>query len=52
MIQGLQTGGSMSRKPRVDRSPEEKWYYPTVILEPRYLDQILGGIRKCGLVAR
>jgi transposase len=25
MIQGLQTGGSMSRKPRVDRSPEEKW---------------------------
>jgi transposase-like protein len=25
MIQGLQTGGSMNRKPRVDRSPEEKW---------------------------
>src|SRR3984893_4117446 len=25
MIQGLQTGGSMSRKARVDRSPEEKW---------------------------
>jgi hypothetical protein len=25
MIQGLQTGGSMGRKPRVDRSPEEKW---------------------------
>src|SRR5438046_8849815 len=25
MIQGLQTGGSMSRKPRVDRTPEEKW---------------------------
>src|SRR5271168_1254410 len=25
MIQGLQTGGRMSRKPRVERSPEEKW---------------------------
>src|SRR5246500_1809747 len=25
MIQGLQTGGSMGRKPRVDRTPEEKW---------------------------
>jgi transposase InsO family protein len=25
MIQGLQTGGNMGRKPRVDRSPEEKW---------------------------
>src|ERR1700694_457986 len=25
MIQGLQTGGNMSRKPRVARSPEEKW---------------------------
>jgi transposase len=25
MIQGLQTGGSMNRKPRVDRSAEEKW---------------------------
>jgi hypothetical protein len=25
MIQDLQTGGSMSRKARVDRSPEEKW---------------------------
>src|SRR5215475_7161973 len=24
MIQGLQRGGSMGRKPRVDRSPEEK----------------------------
>ena len=27
-------------------------YWPTVIVEPRYLDQILGGIRKSGLVAR
>ena len=27
-------------------------YWPTVIVEPRYLDQILGGIRKFGLVAR
>ena len=27
-------------------------YYPTVILEPRYLDDVLGGIRKFGLVAR
>jgi hypothetical protein len=27
-------------------------YWPTVIVEPRYLDQILGGVRKCGLVAR
>ena len=27
-------------------------YWPTVIVEPRYLDQILGGIKKCGLVAR
>src|SRR6202790_2710435 len=25
MIQGLQTGGRMNRKPRVDRTPEEKW---------------------------
>jgi transposase len=25
MIQGLQTGGNMSKKPRVTRSPEEKW---------------------------
>jgi transposase len=25
MIQGLQTGGTMSKKPRVTRSPEEKW---------------------------
>jgi len=25
MIQGLQTGGNMGRKPRVDRTPEEKW---------------------------
>jgi transposase-like protein len=25
MIQGLHTGGRMSRKPRVDRTPEEKW---------------------------
>jgi DNA-binding winged helix-turn-helix (wHTH) protein len=31
-------------------SPEPYW--PTVIVEPRYLDQILGGIKKCGLVAR
>src|ERR1700756_4298441 len=23
--QGLHTGGNMGRKPRVDRSPEEKW---------------------------
>ena len=27
-------------------------YFPTIIIEPRYLDQILGGIKKCGLVAR
>ncbi len=27
-------------------------YYPTVVVEPRYLDDILGGIRKFGLVAR
>jgi hypothetical protein len=26
-------------------------YYPTVVVEPRYLDDILGGIRKVGLVA-
>jgi transposase-like protein len=25
MIQGLQTGGTMGRKPRVDRTAEEKW---------------------------
>jgi transposase len=25
MIQGLQTGGSMGRKPRVEQTPEEKW---------------------------
>src|SRR6202158_4764378 len=25
MIQGLRTGGSMGRKPRLDRTPEEKW---------------------------
>jgi transposase-like protein len=25
MIQGLQTGGTMSKKPRVTRTPEEKW---------------------------
>jgi transposase len=25
MIQGLQTGGTMSKKARVTRSPEEKW---------------------------
>src|SRR6266446_629760 len=25
MIQGLRRGGSMGRKPRVDRTPEEKW---------------------------
>jgi transposase-like protein len=25
MIQGLQTGGTVSKKPRVTRSPEEKW---------------------------
>jgi len=25
MIQGLQTGGTLSKKPRVTRSPEEKW---------------------------
>src|ERR1700737_1405872 len=25
MIQGLRTGGSMGRKPRVDRTPEERW---------------------------
>jgi transposase len=25
MIQGLQTGGTMSKKPRVTWSPEEKW---------------------------
>jgi len=25
MIQGLRRGGRMSRKPRVDRTPEEKW---------------------------
>ena len=27
-------------------------YWPTVILEPRYLDGVLGGICKFGLVAR
>jgi hypothetical protein len=27
-------------------------YWPTVILEPRYLDGVLGGIRTFGLVAR
>jgi hypothetical protein len=31
MIQGLQTGGNMGRKPRVDRSPEEKWQ---IVQEP------------------
>ncbi len=27
-------------------------YWPTVILEPRYLDDVLVGIRRKGLVAR
>jgi hypothetical protein len=27
-------------------------YYPTVILEPRYMDEVITGIRKRGLVAR
>jgi hypothetical protein len=27
-------------------------YYPTVILEPRYLDGVIAGIRRKGLVAR
>jgi hypothetical protein len=27
-------------------------YYPTVILEPRYLNGVIAGIRKKGLVAR
>jgi hypothetical protein len=27
-------------------------YYPTVILEPRYIDDVLGDIRKKGMVAR
>jgi len=27
-------------------------YYPTVILEPRYIDDVLVGIRRKGLVAR
>ena len=27
-------------------------YYPTVILEPRYLDSVIAGIRRKGLVAR
>jgi hypothetical protein len=27
-------------------------YYPTVIIEPRYLDGVIAGIRKHGLVAR
>ncbi len=27
-------------------------YYPTVVIEPRFLDQIMTGIRKLGLVAR
>jgi hypothetical protein len=27
-------------------------YFPTVILEPRYLDGVIAGIRKHGLVAR
>jgi hypothetical protein len=27
-------------------------YYPTVILEPRYLDGVIAGIRRNGLVAR
>jgi hypothetical protein len=27
-------------------------YYPTVILEPRFLDGVIAGIRRTGLVAR
>jgi hypothetical protein len=27
-------------------------YYPTVVLEPRYLDGVIAGIRRKGLVAR
>jgi hypothetical protein len=27
-------------------------FYPTVLLEPRYVDDVLQGIRKQGLVAR
>jgi hypothetical protein len=27
-------------------------YYPTVILEPRYIDDVLGDIHKKGLLAR
>ena len=27
-------------------------YYPTVVLEPRYIDDVLGDIREKGLVAR
>jgi hypothetical protein len=27
-------------------------YYPTVILEPRFLDGVIAGIRRNGLVAR
>jgi hypothetical protein len=27
-------------------------YYPTVVIEPRYLAQIIAGIRRDGLVAR
>lgn len=27
-------------------------YYPTVVLEPRYMEDVLVGIRKQGLVAR
>ncbi len=27
-------------------------YFPTVILEPRYMEDVLQGIRKLGLVAR
>jgi hypothetical protein len=27
-------------------------YYPTVIIEPRYLDGVIAGIRRKGLVAR
>jgi hypothetical protein len=27
-------------------------YWPTVILEPRYLEGVIAGIRKVGLVAR
>jgi hypothetical protein len=27
-------------------------YYPTVVLEPRFMEDVLQGIRKLGLVAR